>query len=248
MPLSPFLEFDMLTIVRKQTAIEAGLPFVYSDNPADAELLSKGYVREAVNDTKEVFPRAMFPGERRKEAAAFSIGSKGYMGTGIPSGGLLKDFWEYDPATDVWTQMADFGGTARGNAVGFSIGAKGYMGIGSNGGNNKDFWEYDPATDIWTQMADCVNFTDCLGFSFGGDGYVGLGTNPLSGITNLLYKYDVVSDTWTLVDIPLELSRAFGVAFVIGGVAYVGLGSDFTGQFSSDLWQFGYPKLYRYIK
>ena len=25
---------------------------------------------------------------------------------------LIKDFWEYDPATDVWTQKADFGGPA----------------------------------------------------------------------------------------------------------------------------------------
>ena len=24
-----------------------------------------------------------------------------------------NDFWEYDPATNAWTQKADFGGTAR---------------------------------------------------------------------------------------------------------------------------------------
>ena len=41
-----------------------------------------------------------------------------------------KDFWEYDPATNAWTQKADFGGTARLDAVGFSIGSKGYIGTG----------------------------------------------------------------------------------------------------------------------
>ena len=41
-----------------------------------------------------------------------------------------KDFWEYDPAANTWTQKADFGGTARYGAVGFSIGSKGYIGTG----------------------------------------------------------------------------------------------------------------------
>ena len=26
---------------------------------------------------------------------------------------IKNDFWEYDPATNAWTQKADFGGTAR---------------------------------------------------------------------------------------------------------------------------------------
>jgi hypothetical protein len=42
----------------------------------------------------------------------FSIGNKGYLGTGLdhdyPS--YKKDFWEYDPVANAWTQKADFGG------------------------------------------------------------------------------------------------------------------------------------------
>ena len=41
-----------------------------------------------------------------------------------------KDFWEYDPVANTWTQKADFGGAARDSAVGFSIGSKGYIGTG----------------------------------------------------------------------------------------------------------------------
>ena len=69
---------------------------------------------------------------------------------------ITKDFWEYDPATNTWTQKADFGGTARYVAVGFSIGSKGYIGTGDDDLNQflKDFWEYDPATNTWTQKAD----------------------------------------------------------------------------------------------
>ncbi len=68
---------------------------------------------------------------------------------GTGSDGLyLKDFWEWDQATNVWTQKANFGGTARIGAVGFSIGNKGYIGTGMNGNGQPyafmDLWEYDP--------------------------------------------------------------------------------------------------------
>ena len=48
-------------------------------------------------------------GTARVDAVAFSIGDRGYLGTGY-DGSNQKDFWEYDPINDVWTQMADFGG------------------------------------------------------------------------------------------------------------------------------------------
>ncbi|CAN5439506.1 hypothetical protein BH10BAC1_BH10BAC1_06420 [soil metagenome] len=79
-------------------------------------------------------------------AAGFSLFGKGYIGTGADSLSLAfplssRDFWEYDPSLNTWTQKADFGGTARSHAVAFSIGSIGYMGSGDN---TKDFWAYDP--------------------------------------------------------------------------------------------------------
>src|SRR5262245_32709354 len=68
--------------------------------------------------------KADFGGTPRLNAVGFSIGSKGYLGTGYDNwGDYKKDFWEYDPVADAWTQRADFGGTARDGAVGFSIGS-----------------------------------------------------------------------------------------------------------------------------
>ena len=57
--------------------------------------------------------KADFGGTARYEAVGFSIGSKGYIGTGCDGSSYTKDFWEYDPAANTWTQKADFGGTAR---------------------------------------------------------------------------------------------------------------------------------------
>ena len=122
--------------------------------------------------------KADFGGTGSDYAASFSIGIKGYIGTGRINGNPRRDFWEYDPATNAWTQKADFGGTERYAATGFSISSKGYIGTGSNGiSDYKDFWEYDPSTNIWTQKADFggPGRLGATGFSIGSKGYIGTG-------------------------------------------------------------------------
>ncbi len=97
--------------------------------------------------------KADFGGLPRFSAVGFSIGARGYIGTGSAGQGagsnLYKDFWAYNPASDVWTRKANFGGTARSIAVGFVIGGKGYIGMGwdaSLARNRNDLWEYTPDT------------------------------------------------------------------------------------------------------
>src|SRR5205814_2286270 len=93
--------------------------------------------------------RTDFGGTESQFPIGFSIGNKGYMGTGNTnvSPYYSKDFWEYDPATNTWTKKADLGGVGRYAAVGFNIGNKGYIGAGAidyPNYNAKDFWEYTP--------------------------------------------------------------------------------------------------------
>ena len=58
--------------------------------------------------------KANLTGVGRLHAVGFSIGSKGYIGTGLGASSVeLADFWEYDPATDSWTQKANFGEIGR---------------------------------------------------------------------------------------------------------------------------------------
>src|SRR5947208_3269011 len=118
-----------------------------------AILLAGGLINSHAQDTWT--RKADFGGTARHSAVGFSIGSKGYVGTGNDvNGSTDDDFWEYDPETNAWMQKADFGGTAREVAVGFSIGSKGYIGTGVGSSDYKDFWEYDPAVNTWTQKAD----------------------------------------------------------------------------------------------
>ena len=81
-------------------------------------------------------------------AAGFGIGNYGYVGTGIinlTTNTATKQFWQYNPALDLWTQKTDFGGAERTGAVGFTIGGNGYIGTGNSpSGFYQDFWEYTP--------------------------------------------------------------------------------------------------------
>ena len=84
----------------------------------------------------------------RDKATGFVLGNKAYVGTGYKKCGLncsitYNDLWEWDQATDAWTQKANLTDTSRTNAVGLSIGNRGYIGGGTNSGVlYNDFWEY----------------------------------------------------------------------------------------------------------
>ena len=119
-----------------------------------AILIAVGLTNSHAQDTWT--QKADFGGATRLDAVGFSIGSKGYIGTGSNYSGVHQDFGEYDPATDTWTGKANFGGEGRYGAVGFSIGSKGYIGTGYVFalGHQKDLWEYDPLTNAWTQKVN----------------------------------------------------------------------------------------------
>jgi len=85
-------------------------------------------------------------------AVGFSIGTKGYIGNGNNGSGI-PDFWEWDQATNVWTQKQNFG--TRDQAIGFSIGAKGYIGTGAP--NTKDFREYFDTCFVATSITENID-------------------------------------------------------------------------------------------
>ncbi|HYV94314.1 MAG TPA: kelch repeat-containing protein [Chitinophagales bacterium] len=175
--------------------------------------------------------KADFAGDGRFVAAAFSIGAKGYIGTGRGSlyGGFSKDFWEWDQASNVWTQKADFGGARKLAAAGFSVGTKGYIATGwdENLVFTQDLWEYDPAANTWTQKANLPGAgryrATC--FSIGTKGYLGTGYNG-SIYFNDFWEWDQATNTWTQkADFP-GAARLSAVSFSIGTKGYMGTGGD----------------------
>jgi hypothetical protein len=150
--------------------------------------------------------KASVPGTNfRNSVNYFSIGNKGYIAGGVNNDGLqtFKETWEYNPATNSWTQKADLPASAPmglGAATGFSIGNKGYLvnghGLGPNYNIYNALLEYDPVADAWQNKAGFPgaprNFS--IVFVIGGVAYVGGG-----GLFADFYVYNPVSDSWLQV-------------------------------------------------
>lgn len=173
----------------------------------------------------------------RTVAISFNIGSKGYLGTGY-DGSYHNDFWEYDPATNAWTQKANFTSVARYGAVGFSIGNKGYAGTGINSSSQylNDFWEYNPATNVWTQKSNFGGTPRYFAsaFSIGTKGYVGVGDDGVN--KSDFWEYDPALDTWTQKT-SLSITRQQAYSFSSGGKGYIGSGAVGSTYFN-DLWEY----------
>ncbi|TRZ75645.1 MAG: T9SS C-terminal target domain-containing protein, partial [Bacteroidetes bacterium] len=195
-------------------------------------------------------PKAYFPGQARYNARGFVMGdSVLYIGTGTYDAGndYLFDFWKYSPATNKWTQKADFPGNKRQAAVSFEIDGIGFLGTGlyDSYTPTKDFWKYNPVYDQWTRIADFPAFRfGMVSFVLNHKGYVGTG-NDYSSYYNEFYKYDSQADSWIqIVSIPTDPNIS-GVGFTLGNKGYAGTGWDTQNCFT-DFWQFD-PDKYPFI-
>jgi hypothetical protein len=226
------------------TANDFTSPVVYTVTAADAS--AQNYtVAVTVASGGCWTAKTAFGGTARRGAVGFSIGSKGYIGTGKDATVYYKDFWEYDSVANTWTQKADFGllvAAARSDAAGFSIGTKGYIGTGITAtGFTDDFWEYDPAGNTWNQMTTFggTKRGSAVGFSIGTKGYIGTGEDG-AGYTKDFYEYDPatgVGGTWTKKADFGGTARKDAVGILIGTKGYIGTGLDSTG-YKKDFWEY----------
>ncbi len=187
--------------------------------------------------TKEWTQIADFPGFRRQQAVAFVLEGKGYVGTGRSGTTLFDDFYRYDPVTNSWDTVANFGGGDRRNAVVFVVDGKAYVGTGYTNSNSpslsnatNDLWEYNSTTDQWTEKNNKIPGVrgDAMAFAVEGKGYIagGNGDAPKN-----IYEYDPITDTYTIgAKFDAMYAREDGVAFVLNGKAYIGLGIKIASQ------------------
>ena len=183
--------------------------------------------------------RSVFDGIPRSNAISFTIGNKGYMGTGYDGDDYLNDFWVYDMEGDFWAQKASFPGTPRSSGVGFTINSKGYIGVGYDGDDElSDFWEYDPTSNSWTEKASFGGGVrrGVVGFGINGTGYIGTGYDGDNDKKDF-WKYDPISNEWQeLVGFGGD-KRRDATSFIIGDKAYLGTGIS-NGLNTDDFWEF----------
>jgi hypothetical protein len=155
---------------------------------------------------------------------------------------LAQDFTVVDALP---VAKAPFPGAKRISATGFRIGNDLFYGLGSDETYNflNDFWKYSITNNTWTQVASlpvATGLVSSTAFSVGGKGYI-VGGATKSGLNsvmmNKVWQFDPVANQWNASQDFPGAARRSAVAFVIGNLAYVGLGGNGT-TFFNDLWQF----------
>lgn len=186
---------------------------------------------------------ANFGGAARHRCTGFSVGNKGYVGGGhINSGQSVyhEDYWQYDPASDTWTQIADFGGGKRYHSTAFTIDEFGYVGLGEDDQDfyHNDFYRYSPEFNIWQPIA---NFPGnprrgASAFVLDNRGYVGTGQSDF-GYEDDFYRYDPQTNSWIAVSDFLGEARSSAVSFEHNGKGYLGTGHIF-GDHTKDFYEY----------
>lgn len=181
---------------------------------------------------------ADFGGTARHRTTMLTIGNRIYAGLGHYNGAgpniLFDDWWEYDPATNAWSQKADYLGGICYHAAGFTIDDIGYVGTGriSPSGSVlvKDFFRYNPVNNTWQQLTDFpgTGRRGAVGFAIDGYGYIGTG----SGAEDM-YRYDPSTDSWTQIANVPGGARMSAIGFELDGYGYVGTGYRYSQGWSS---------------
>lgn len=177
-------------------------------------------------------PVAEFPGEARHSAVGFAANGKGYVGLGTNGTVAFSDFWEYDPATNTWAQLAGelTVDQARYGAVAFSLGNTGYVGLGATGSgkNLSDFYRFNPTTKTWTVVPAQFKSKRVYAFAFvvGNKAYIGGGTDN-NQFPDDFYSFD--GDNWAELNsinrndnsYTYDITRFSASTFAIGNHGYV---------------------------
>jgi N-acetylneuraminic acid mutarotase len=165
--------------------------------------------------------KSNFGGVGRHRAVGIAIANKGYMGLGHVNGTGVdisyKDWWQYDPASDTWTQKANFPVNNHG-AVSFATSTRGYIGGGSSLTN--EFYEYNPITNTWSPIATClINPGDTQGFGVGEKGYVYQ--------TNQLAEYNPLTNSWAMkTPAPVNFG-SWSCSFATNSSGFIKSGTNF---------------------
>ncbi|MEM9052213.1 MAG: kelch repeat-containing protein [Bacteroidota bacterium] len=184
---------------------------------------------------------AVFIGTARDDGVGFSIDGKGYAGSGREVGfGFTNDFFEYDPETNEWTEVASLPSVARQYCGRFSIADTAYVVCGvSPDSYLNELWAYQPNSDEWVQKAPFPGEprSSPIAFAINGNAYVGTGRNATEYFGDM-WEYDPQTNQWNRIDDFPGGDRFESLGMTIGGFAYAGIGRLEDRTFADDWWKF----------
>lgn len=146
--------------------------------------------------------------EGRAAACATTLNGKAYVFAGRDSEGKRRnELWQYDPASDTWTNLGAAPMKGRVNATMTATDGHLYAGLGYSASHayvdsayQRDWWEYTPQTNTWRRLADFPNANTVAVSSFAVDGQIYALYGFGYGYTREIYRYDAATDTWTHIE------------------------------------------------
>mgnify|MGYP002521249345 FL=1 len=183
----------------------------------------------------------------RASATCFVVADRAYIFGGRDSAGTyLNDLWQYDPASDQWTQYAattPLDGRVNATAC-VDADQNIYLGLGFNGrygADNtylRDWWRINLTDGQWTRLADYPNHNTDNAVAFAGNGELYVGYGFCWTYARDMFRYDILSDHWDTIDVHVASHgyppRSFGgCGCTCGGRYFAGTG--YKGK-SLDWW------------
>ena len=175
--------------------------------------------------------KSKIPAVGRHRGTGLAIANKGYIGLGHMNGTgnniVYSDWWEFDPATNSWTQKSDYPIGTYGS-IAFSVENYAYVNGGVYAG--QDYYKYSPATNEWTPISSCpVDIADRTAFTVSNKAYV--------VTVNQLYQYTPETDIWEEKQAPTFAINSWCTSFTIGSSGYVKSGTSlYEYKPSVDAW------------
>ena len=207
------------------------------------------------NNNGDWVTKAVFHGQNRIGAVAFTVGDTGYVSTGFDGQFYYNDLWAYDTADNAWMARDTFPGPKRALGVAFATSDFGYVGAGWNGsGVNgtqvfylNDFYKYDPKSNSWVQIPNMpipASQTQgrkfAVAFGIGSTYNIGgvLGGTDGQYVYNDFYRWDEAAGSWSADNDYPGPKRQGAVSWVYNNVAYIITGTGDNNTNLTDFWRY----------
>lgn len=186
--------------------------------------------------------RNNFQGTNLVAAASFINDTSAYICLGSTNNVYSKYMWKYSEVNDSWTVQDSFPGALRRNGISFSLDSFSFIGLGYNHVSRttyRDIYRYNHNSKTWSLMS---LFPDIHGRGSksvvtNGKAFVVGGGTSGSSVSNKIWQYDALNDSWiSKADLPAS-GRTAGIAFAIDSIIYFGLGHNYLVDFN-DIWAY----------
>jgi N-acetylneuraminic acid mutarotase len=189
-------------------------------------------------DSNKWSQKANFPGVARVKAIAVVLDGLAYVGLGFDLNygfynekGHPKDFWTYNPATNSWTQKADFPGSYTDACISFTYKNMIYVGTGFDGTRfTSELWKYNPAENTWSQLTNFPGIARVGAVCCTNGEHVYFGTGYATISLDDWWEYFPDTDSWKQLKAMPDKGRENGLSFCIDNRYFVSTGRYFHGM------------------